>query len=68
MNTLFLFVLVCTDAANCPKEPIISSEVKMSFGTCRQDAEKIATAMHYKQGGDWSWKCFEASYKPKEIK
>lgn len=64
---MFLYMLICINASNCPKEPIYSSKSYFSEQSCREDAPKIATYMHYTQGGDWSWKCFKSDYKPKEI-
>lgn len=68
MTGMFLFMLVCSDASNCPKVPIYSSEAYFSEQSCRETAKKIAISMHYKQGGDWAWKCFSADYEAKEIK
>lgn len=65
---IWLYMLVCVAASNCPKNPIYSSNVKYSESACRETAPKIAIAMHYSQGGDWSWKCIKADYSPKEIK
>lgn len=66
MVELWIYMLICSNADNCPKTPIISPVY--SERTCRETAPSIAIAMHYKQGGDWSWKCFKADYIPKEIK
>jgi hypothetical protein len=68
MTGIFLYMLICSGATSCPKEPIYSSDVMFSESACREKAPKIAIAMHYKQGGDWAWKCFEADYKPVEVK
>lgn len=68
MLELWLYMLVCSNATNCPNVPIIRENGMYSEQSCRDTAPKIAIAMHYKQGGDWAWKCFKAEYKPKEIK
>lgn len=65
---VWLYLLVCTGASNCPTKPTYSSDPMFSEHACRETAPKIAQYMHYKQGGDWSWKCFPADYEPKEIK
>lgn len=65
---IYLYILICAGASNCPSQPVYSSDVMFSEQTCRENAPKLATAMHYKQGGDWSWKCFKADYVPNEIK
>lgn len=67
MIGVWLYMLVCSGAANCPKSPIYSSDVMFSERSCRETAPKIAQSMHYKQGGEWAWKCFPADYMPKEI-
>lgn len=64
----YLYLLMCTGAANCPKEPIYSSQMYYSEQSCREAAPQIAIGMHYRQGGEWAWKCFKADYVPKEIK
>lgn len=65
---LFLYMLICAGAANCPNVPIYSKDIYFSEQSCREDAPKVAVAMHYRQGGDWSWKCIPEDYVPKEIK
>lgn len=68
MIEAYLYFLICTNSINCPKEPIYASGVMYSERSCRETAPKIAQGMHYKQGGDWAWKCFKADYQPIEIK
>jgi len=64
---IFIYMLVCAGHVSCPLTPIYSSKIYYSLESCRKEAPLIAASMHYKQGGDWSWKCFEATYKPKEL-
>lgn len=63
----WLYMLVCTLATNCPSKPIYASDLMYSERSCRETAPKMAMAMHYKQGGEWVWKCFKADYVPKEM-
>lgn len=68
MLEAWLYMLMCSNASNCPQTPVITDNIIYSEASCRELAPRIAIGMHYRQGGDWAWKCFKADYKPKEIK
>jgi hypothetical protein len=67
LQGMFVFYLVCSGAENCPNKPIYDDNTYYSIDDCKDSAQKIARAMHYKQGGDWAWKCISADYQPKEL-
>ena len=65
---MWTYKLVCANDKRCPSEPIFDEDSYFSLESCREQARKIARAMHYKQGGDWAFQCFPADYEPKEMK